>query len=79
MGFWKRLFGLEEEVIIETEQETEPIDIKSEPEEVATGNECDYCKEEIYEGEPIRTIVGKKFHKRCAKRAIKQAKQELGV
>jgi len=42
-----------------------------------TGSVCDYCQSDIYEHEIVRTVANKKLHKKCSKKLMKQAKQQL--
>ena len=85
MGFFKKLFGIKEtEPQLEAKQEV-PIEEKQ-LEAVKVDNpqgkllgECAGCGEDMFDYQKIRTIGGKKYHKRCFKDLTKLAHKELGI
>lgn len=77
MGFFKRLFGLEKE---ETEQvqETQPV-VVEQPKDIQRVVEkvypiCSFCNENCEDDRAIVHELGKVFHKKCARKLRKQAK-----
>lgn len=77
MGFIdkiKNFFNVELEDVKEEVIE-EPVE--PEPKPIPTNKECEYCKEWIIEGQPVKSFDGKRYHKVCFKQLRKEAKKHL--